>query len=146
MRLFLLLPDDLLADAEHGAAHYQSGGLFKLGCHLNADAAVGVINLGVAPVLLLGIVFQAAEYNDLIHRCVAERLVGILGVGLYGAVWVVKVGGPADSAFESAVGKLDDFYAVGIVAGAAEICAHYVVGLIVLCQSSKGDEKRAKRE
>ena len=88
----------------------------------------GVVDFAAVPTLFFCIVFEACDDDDLVNGGVAERLVGVFGVELFGAVGVLVFACPVDLTFVGVAFFVDLDFAL-LAAVIYEVVAYDFVGL-----------------
>ena len=126
-----LLPDYGLADAQDGAGDVQVAVFGEFRRHLDLDASLWVVYLGVVPAVFLLVVFEAGEDDHSVGRRGTQALVGVLDVEDFVAFGVFVALHPDDLAAIGAVGEFDDLGTETVVALLAGVGADDVVGFVV---------------
>lgn len=101
---------------------------FEACVEVELHSSGGVVDLAAVPTLFFCIVFEACDDDDLVDGGVAERLVGVFGVELLGAVRVLVFACPVDLAFVGAAFFVDLDFAL-LAAVLYEVVAYDFVGL-----------------
>lgn len=84
-------PDRGLSYAEYRAAYGKCLGVCELDGYGCLDAALGIVDFGAVPLLLVRIVLETVYENDFVAGNIAQGLVGILRVESLLARLVVNI-------------------------------------------------------
>ena len=147
-RLLNLLPIDGGTDTEYCSAKLQLVLAYKFGCYIHADALRGVVDFGVAPLLVALDVLEAFDDNHFVDVGVTQIFVGVLYVLALFAVGIVGVLYPEKLCFVCAISSLGYSYLALAAATVGEILADNVIGIgvqVALCACGDSHRHCAKQ-